>query len=129
MNAVYASLICIAGALICTVIRQTRPEIAMAAALAAGTAALLICLPDIRQAAEALGGLSDSAGVGSDWSQLMLRGCGIALIAEFASQICADAGETALAGRIKLALRLALTVMALPMLAEVLSQSASLMEL
>ena len=129
MNAIYASLICIAGALICTVLRQTRPEMATAAALAAGTAAVLMCLPDIRRAAEALRLLSEGSGAGQQYSQTLLRACGVALIAEFASQICADAGETALAGRIKLALRLALTVMALPLLADVISQSASLLEL
>lgn len=129
MNAIYASLICIAGALICAVLRQTRPELAMGAALAAGTAAIFICMGDIRQAAEALKSLSGAAGIGAGYSEIMLRACGIALIAEFASQICTDAGESALAGRIKLALRIALIAMALPLLTDVLSRSASLMEL
>ena len=53
MNAVYASLICIAGALVCVVLRQMRPEMAVAAALAAGAAVILICMDDIRQTAAA----------------------------------------------------------------------------
>ena len=127
MNAVYASLLCIAGALVCTVLRQTRPEMATGVALAAGIAAIVMCMGDIRQAAQSLDKLADAAGIGKDYAETMLRACGVALIAEFAVQICTDAGETALAGRIKLALRAALIVMAAPMLADVLSQSALLM--
>ena len=129
MNAVYASLICIAGALVCVVLRQTRPEMAVAAALAAGIAAILICMDDIHRAAMAVSALMDVSGLGSERSGVLLRACGIALIAEFAAQVCMDAGESALAGRIKLALRLALIVMALPLLEDVLSCGASLLRL
>jgi len=129
MNAVYASLICIAGALVCVVLRQMRPEMALATALAAGIAALLICLGDMRQAAEAIISLSQAAGMASESAHVFLRACGMALIAEFAVQICMDAGESALAGRIKLALRLALLVMALPLMTDVLSRCASLLSL
>lgn len=128
MNAVYASILCIAGALVCAVLRQTRPEMAMGVALAAGTAAVILCLGDIRQAAQSLSVLADAAGIAKGYAGTMLRACGVVLIAEFAGQICTDAGESALAGRIKLALRVALIVMAAPMLAEVLSQSVSLMQ-
>lgn len=127
MNAVYAALVCIAGALICTLLRPQRPELAIAAAIAAGTAALTICLPDIRQAVAAVGALAADAGLGREYSSIVLRACGISLIAEFASQICADAGEASLAGRIKLAARLTLIVMAAPIIADVISQSASLL--
>lgn len=125
MNAVYASLICIAGAMVCLVIRQYRPELAAAAAMAAGVAALMVCSEDIRAAASALESLVSAAGLEQGYYSVMLRACGISLVAEFAAQICRDAGESALEGRIKLALRLALTVMAAPMIAEVLASGAS----
>lgn len=127
MNAVYAALICIAGALICTVLKQTRPEMAVGVALAAGTAAILVCMEDIRRAAEAIKNLSETSGISSSYYAVMLKACGIAMISEFAAQICSDAGETSLAGRIKLALRASLIVMAIPILADVFSQSVSLL--
>ena len=129
MNAIYASLICIAGALVCAVLRQMRPELASITAIAAGIAAILVCMEDIRQAAGAMENLSQAAGLDTENTAVMLKACGIALIAEFAVQVCADAGESALAGRIKLALRLALIVMALPLISDVLSRAASLMQL
>lgn len=128
MSAVYAALICIAGALISAVVRQQRPELALGVALAAGTGALMICIGDIRQAAGALGALTTAAGLDQSHAELMLRACGITLIGEFAMQVCADAGESALAGRIRLALRLATLVMALPLITDVLLQGSSLLE-
>lgn len=129
MNAVYASLICVAGAILCLIIRQYRPELAAVTAIAAGTAALSICMEDLRKAAKAIKGITETAGMDMTYSGILLRACGIALVAEFAVQICQDAGESAMAGRIKLALRLALSVMASPMLIDVISQSVSLMPL
>lgn len=129
MNAIYASLICISGALVCAVLRQMRPELASVTAIAAGIAAILVCMEDIRQAADAMETLSKTAGLGSENTAVLIKACGIALIAEFAVQVCADAGESALAGRIKLALRLALIVMALPLISDVLLRGASLLQL
>lgn len=128
MNAIYAALICIAGALVCAVLRQMRPEMAAVTAIAAGIAAILVCMEDIRNAAGAVEALSDAAGIGKKNTEVLIRASGIALISEFAVQVCMDAGESALAGRIKLALRLALTVMALPMLADILACGASLLQ-
>ena len=129
MNAIYASIICIAGALVCAVLRQMRPELATVTAIAVGIAAILVCLEDIRQAAGAMEALSQAAGIGAESTAVLIKACGIALIAEFAVQVCVDAGESALAGRIKLALRLALIVMALPLLSDVLARGASLLRL
>ena len=126
MNAVYAAFICVAGALICTMLRPQRPELAIVTAIATGTAALMICIPDIKSAAQALDMLAADSGFGAGNSAMLLRACGISLIAEFAGQICTDAGESALAGRIKLAAKLALLVMAIPMVADILLQSSLL---
>lgn len=118
-----------AGALICAVLRPQKPEFATAAALAAGIAALVVCSEDIKVVSGAIEEFSRAAGLGGDYSRTLLRACGITVIAEFATQICADAGETALAGRVKLALRLGLMGMALPMLADIFGQAARLLSL
>ena len=116
MNAIYASLICVAGALICCILRPTRPELATGVALAAGTAALMTGMGDLRQAVGQVSQIAQTAGLESAHWQ----------IGEFAGQICADAGESALAGRIRLALRLALLALAAPLMAEVFSGCVSL---
>ncbi|MCI6291486.1 MAG: hypothetical protein MR620_09325 [Clostridiales bacterium] len=126
MNAIYASLICVAGALICCILRPTRPELATGVALAAGTAALMTGMGDLRQAVGQVSQIAQTAGLESAHWQTLMKACGLSLIGEFAGQICADAGESALAGRIRLALRLALLALAAPLMAEVFSGCVSL---
>ena len=126
MNVIYAALLCVAGALICAVLKEQKPEISLAVAIATGLAAIGIMLPELRSAISALSTLAESAGVEQTSVKIMLRACGISIIAEFASQICQDAGESALAGRIQLGARLALLAMAVPLITEILSRVSSL---
>ena len=51
-----------------------------------------------------------------DVAALVLKGAGIAVVSELGTQLCADAGERALAGRIALAARLATLGLCAPML-------------
>jgi stage III sporulation protein AD len=127
VNAIYAALICVAGALLSAVIKQQRPELALGVALSAGVAAIAVCLPELKSAVGTLSTLADSAGVDQASVKLMLRACGISIIAEFGSQVCVDAGESALAGRIQLGARLVLLAMAVPLITEILSRVSSLL--
>ena len=126
MNAIYAALICVAGALICAVLKEQRPEISLGVALATGVAAIGVCLPELTGAISALSNLAENAGVNEESVKIMLRATGISIIAEFAAQICQDAGESALSGRIQLGARLALLAMAVPLITDILSQAYSL---
>lgn len=128
MNAVYASLICVAGAVCCVILRQQRPEFAIIAAISAGLAAIFTCMEDVKTATAAIEALAEADITGTNYIPVMLKACGISMIAEFSSQICQDAGESALAGKIKLALRLALAAMAIPLVSDVLSKSLSLLQ-
>ena len=52
---------------------------------------------------------------------LILRATGVSLIAEFATHLCEDAGEKALASRVELAVRVTLFAMAAPLLTELVN--------
>ncbi|HIU34802.1 MAG TPA: hypothetical protein IAB02_09580 [Candidatus Pullichristensenella excrementigallinarum] len=120
METVYLSLLCVGAALICAMLRPQRPEMALGVALAAGAAALMLLLPGLQSAAQVIREFSIRAQQGQDGAAVLLRAAGIALLAEFAQQICEDAGEKALAGRIELGVRVALFGIAAPLLREVL---------
>lgn len=126
MEAVRIPVWLTACAMVILLLRQNRPEIATLAALAAGVVSFFMMKDDlmevadwIRQAGAAIQSLDGSANV-------MLRAGGIALISEFAADLCMDAGEKALAGRIELAERIALTGMCIPFAARLLSDMAAL---
>lgn len=107
-------LVCVAGAILCSVIRPQRPEMALGLAIASGMVAVGMCLPTIRETADILRQMLRQTGTAS--LTAIFRATGIALISEFAAQLCRDAGESALAGRAELAGKAAMAAIAAPML-------------
>ena len=122
MAAMRAVFLCVAGALVCALMRRQKPEMRTAAAIAVGLGALCLSLDGLGSGVEMLKTLSGEAGLGEESSMLLIRATGIALIAEFGAQLCRDAEESALAGRVELAGRVALMGMTAPLLTGLLQQ-------
>ena len=127
MNGLKAVLLCVAGALVCAVLKQQKPEFRMAAALAVGLVAVGLSLDGLRSGVDLLRQLASDAGMGSDSLSLLVRATGIALIADFGAQLCRDAEESALAGRVELAGRVALLGLSMPLLSGLTGQLMSLL--
>lgn len=126
MTAVRVAGLCLAAALVCAAVRSAHPQIAAALALACGTAVMMLSMEDIGQLADALRRL-EAAALLSDGRFSLLRLCGAALVAEFASDICRDAGEAALARRIDVGVRLGIVAAALPAAGEIMDGVAGLL--
>lgn len=120
MLALRVIVLCVAAALICVLLRQQRPELAMLLSLATGIGVLLIFSDSFRQIAEIMQRLMDAGTMKSEYTSTVLKAAGISIISELGVQICCDAGESALAGRIKLACRIAMLMIALPGLGEIM---------
>ena len=87
---------------------------------------LMLSMEDLGALAEALRRLE--AAMQADGGRMtLLRLCGIAIVAEFASDICRDAGEAALAKRIDVGVRLGITAAALPAAGEIMERIAGLL--
>lgn len=111
--------LCVAAAMLCSTLRVHRPEMAMALSLAAAAVALSMLGAEISRHSgqiEALKGLLFSE---DGISGTVLRAAGIAVLSELCGQLCQDAGERAMAGRIALASRVAMLGLCLPMLIEI----------
>ena len=107
--------LCVAAAMICAALRVQRPELATAVSLAAGLAALAALAAEF----SASGLVSELTRLlDRDTTSLVLRAAGVAVLSELGSQLCEDAGERALAGRIRLAARCATLALCAPMLSE-----------
>lgn len=127
MDAVRAMLICVAGALVCATLRVQRPEFRLAVAIAAGLAALAFTMDGIASGVDALTRLAGEAGLAGETTGLMMRATGITVLAEFGAQLCRDAGESALAGRVELAGRTFLLTMAAPLLTDLVGRIAEIL--
>lgn len=120
--------LCVAAALICAMLRVQRPELATAVSLAVGTAALVMLALRLRAMLPELEGLRALfRDMDGDAITAVLRAAGVTIVAELGGQLCRDAGETALAGRIGLIARVAVLVLCVPLasrLVELLGQLA-----
>lgn len=110
--------LCVAAAMICSALRVQRPEIATALSLAAGLVVLGALLAGAEQIRAWMGALDALSPGDSDVANVVLKGAGIAVVSELGSQLCEDAGERALAGRIALAARVATLGLCAPLFAE-----------
>ena len=120
MNALRILALCVSAAIVCTSIRALHPQMASAVALASGIGALMLSLPDIRILADAIGRMDAHLPDLDDDGLFLLKMCGVALIAEFASDICRDSGEAALAKRIDTGTKIALLAASVPLAAGML---------
>ena len=127
MSAIRILILCVSAALICASLRMAHPQIATAVALAAGIAALMLSVEDLGKFAEAIETLEEYAAVDGRNQSNLLRVCGIAMIAEFASGLCRDAGEAALAQRIDMGVKLGIAATAVPVAAQIMERIAELL--
>ena len=100
-------------------LKELRPEMARMLALGA---ALLIMGAAVPMAAEFIAAVRQFSLISrpmAEFMQPMLKVTGIAYIAQFAAELCRDAGETALAGRVELAGKTAITLMSFPIMRDV----------
>lgn len=128
MTALRILILCISAALICASLRMTHPQIASAVALAAGIAALMLSMENLGSISASIEQMDAIAAQNGIFQPQMLRLCAIALIAEFASDLCCDAGETALARRIDTGTKIAIVTAALPTAGRILEVIAELMQ-
>ena len=109
--------LCVATAFICALLRPQRPELATVIALAAGVAMVAAVSTQIKDQLPRLTALWDAfKSTDPDIRSAVLRGAGVAMVADFAAQLCRDAGEGALAGRVTLIARLSILALCAPLL-------------
>ena len=92
-----------------------------------GVGALMLSMGDLSRFAAALRTLEETAEAGGANGTWLVRLCGVALVAELASDVCRDAGEAALAKRIDMGVRLSIAAAALPLAAQILERIAELL--
>lgn len=88
--------------------------------MAAGAMLLLSALESISSVRDAFQRIAVMSGLHEGYLSLLLKVLGIAYVAEFAAQTCADVGENGLAMKVSLCGKLTIFAMAAPMLLSLL---------
>lgn len=125
MIAVRIVALCLAAAMICSALRSQRPEIATALSLAVGVGALLMTGSVLGEVSESIRRFSALIELDGGTSAMLMKAAGITVISELGVQICSDAGESALAGRIRLATRVVMLGMALPLMLDIVDSAGA----
>lgn len=104
------------GTVFAVLLKKENPQIAMLVAAATGILIfLMLCLP-LGNLIALLRETAEEAGVGSGYFAIVLKVIGIAYLTQFGAQLCADAGEGAIAAKIELAGKILMMTAAAPVL-------------
>ncbi len=104
----------IAATAMAVFIKSWKPELAIQVSLVASVIIFAAVLPYLKGIVSMLGDISERAGVESEYIELILKVIGIAYVVQFASELCKDAGESAIASKIELAGKIVIMTLSMP---------------
>lgn len=102
-----------------SVIRQQSPQFATLISIMAGAVLLWMVVHSMTGVFRSLDGIASMAKLNQTFLSTVLKIIGIAYVVEFAAQVARDAGEGALGGKIELAGKVGIVILALPMITDV----------
>lgn len=111
---------CVVAAVLLTVIRRDRPEIALQIGLAVAAVVFLMIADRLLGVLTVLRDLAVRANVSLLYLNVVLKIIGVAYVAEFGAQICRDANEGAIAGKVELAGKVIILALAVPIVIAVM---------
>ena len=104
------------GTIFSVLLKKENPQIAMMVAVVTGVLIfLMLCVP-LGNLLALLRETAEQAGVGEGYFSVVLKVIGIAYLTQFGAQLCADAGEGAVAAKIELAGKVLMMTAAAPVL-------------
>ncbi len=109
------------------IIRPRVPQFAMLIGILTGTILLTIVVRNMEVVISTLNQLANAAHVDKGFMATILKIIGIAYIVEFAAQVARDAQEGALAGKIELAGKVGIVILAIPIITDVVQSLVKLL--
>ncbi|AUG57670.1 MAG TPA: stage III sporulation protein AD [Ruminiclostridium sp.] len=113
-------ILAVVATLIIMVLKVQRPEIALQISIITGVIIFFVVLGKTSAVIELLKTYADKANIDTVYFSTLLKIIGIAYIAEFGSEICKDAGESAIASKVELAGKVIIIVLAVPIVTSLL---------
>ena len=104
------------GTIFSVLLKKENPQIAMLTAAATGILIFLMLCSPLGELISLLRETAEQAGVGEGYFGIVLKVIGIAYLTQFGAQLCADAGESAIAAKIEMAGKVLMMAVAAPVL-------------
>lgn len=101
-------------------LKQYKPEFVIHVSIVSGILIFSMILPKMTAILELLNEFTDKLGVNSQFFSILLKITGIAYLSEFATNLCKDSGETAVASKVELSAKVIIIAMSIPILGSVI---------
>ena len=106
--------------IIIIIVKQYRPEFTMYVSVAAGIIILLLVMDKLSAIINLLTNLANRTSINNEFIFLLIKTTGIAILTEFASSVCKDSGETAIASKVDMGGKIIIIAMSIPIIASLL---------
>ncbi len=106
--------------IIIVIIKQYKPEYAMYISITAGIIIIFLSFSKITAIINLLVNLSKKTGVNAEYLSIILKITGIAILTEFAVNLCKDSGEMAIASKVDFGGKIIIVSMSIPIVSALL---------
>lgn len=127
MNIVQIGVIGLISVILIMNVRRENPQIAVLLSIAGGLIIIFNVIPYLKSIIEIIQDISEKIDVNFKYISMIIKIVGIAYIAEFCSQICIDAGESAIASKIELGAKVFIIAASLPVISGLIQMVDSLL--
>ncbi len=121
MDIVSVAVVALLAALLAVVIKQYKPEYAVAITIITAVIILIGIMSMIVPIVYEIRKMMDQVAIDYDYITVLIKAVGICYITQFASDTCKDAGQISISNKIELAGKVALCISALPLYRDLLS--------
>lgn len=115
MNIIIIASTALIAAILSLVLKQYKPEYSLFISIAAGILIFLSVLAVISPIMDYINSLTARTGISGVYPEVLIKSLAVCYITQLASDCCTDAGETAIAGKLQIAGKIAILLIALPM--------------
>lgn len=110
----------ITALVIIIILRQYKPEFTVYVSLIAGAIILFMVIGQLAGVVNLLSNIAGRTSVNSEFVRILLKITGIAILTEFGTSICKDAGESAIASKIELGGKIIIISISVPIITSLL---------
>lgn len=116
MNFLQIVAIGIISAMLISLLKQTKPEIAILLGVAVGIIIIIMVVDELYEVVLTFYDIAETSGIAGDIFSLVLKIVGIGYVAEFSASVCADSGCKSIGEKILFAGKVVIMLLALPII-------------
>lgn len=107
-------------------LKQQRPELAFALPILGAAAIFLVLAPYLQAILSMFTDIAGQVGIESRYLRMIIKMIGIAYLCQFSAELCKDAGEASIGGKIELAGKLLILSLSMPIIYKLLGLVSSI---